>query len=325
MPRRTPAPSRRAFTLIELLVVIAIIAILIALLLPAVQQAREAARRSTCKNNMKQIGLALHNYHDVYTKFPLGAGPAEGSSSSYGHGNWKYRILPYIDQATMFNTSTVGVSWSSSTASANTALWAAFRVPVYHCPSSAAPEREKNSGSGIESESHDYVGIMGANPDPLGRTNVSFSASSYGSLFNTGMLLGGECKAMRDCTDGTSNTMIVGEQSGNPTSNMRSNYQSSWCGGYNSHRTISDWLANGPAGSPVQYLSNVVIKGAPNIPAPADGNARYEPAIPLKSYHTGGVHILLTDGAVRFLGDNTNADICRQLAVRDDGGVIGEW
>ena len=89
--------KRRGFTLIELLVVIAIIAILIALLLPAVQQAREAARRSTCKNNLKQIGLALHNYHDVFGTFPI------GSQVTYYRANWRSAILPYIDQAPAYN------------------------------------------------------------------------------------------------------------------------------------------------------------------------------------------------------------------------------
>ena len=99
IPRR-----KRGFTLIELLVVIAIIAILIALLLPAVQQAREAARRSQCKNNMKQIGLALHNYHDVFTTFPIG-----GLKNSRGP-NWRVGLLPYMDQAPAYNQ----VSFASS-------------------------------------------------------------------------------------------------------------------------------------------------------------------------------------------------------------------
>src|SRR6187455_2473364 len=92
--------TRRGFTLIEMLVVIAIIAILVALLLPAVQQAREAARRSQCKNNLKQIGLAMHNYHDTFNGFPNG-----GIASSVGGWglSWYIRILPYIDQAPVFN------------------------------------------------------------------------------------------------------------------------------------------------------------------------------------------------------------------------------
>ncbi len=319
---------RRGFTLIELLVVIAIIAILIALLLPAVQQAREAARRSSCQNNMKQIGLALHNYHDVFTTFPLGSAPAEGSNPLYGIGNWKYRILPYLDQAAMFNTTSVGVRFGFiSSPSAATLAWNDFRVPVYHCASSAAPERYEYL-TGYEAETHDYVGIMGANPDHIGRAEadgVRYN-SNYGYLYNTGMLTGGQAFRVRDCTDGLSNTLIVGEQSGNPKSNLRSDYNTGWCTGYRSDSTVAQHYAtNGSTTIAVQYLGCTVVKGAPNVPDPSDGNQPYEPAVPLKSYHTGGCHVLLSDGAVRFLGDNTNGDICRQLAVRNDGLVIGEW
>ncbi|MEZ6049772.1 MAG: DUF1559 domain-containing protein [Planctomycetaceae bacterium] len=108
---RLQQPRNRGFTLIELLVVIAIIAILIALLLPAVQQAREAARRTQCKNNMKQIGLAFHNYHDVYGQFPLGdmlhvsasgAGPLTVTGVIQSHP-WSYSLLPYLDQGNVYN------------------------------------------------------------------------------------------------------------------------------------------------------------------------------------------------------------------------------
>ena len=98
--------KKKGFTLIELLVVIAIIAILIALLLPAVQQAREAARRTQCKNNLKQVGLALHNYHDVALSFPIGSNASNTNSNGDGHWgvSWWARILPYADQAPLYNT-----------------------------------------------------------------------------------------------------------------------------------------------------------------------------------------------------------------------------
>ena len=128
---------RRGFTLIELLVVIAIIAVLIALLLPAVQQAREAARRSQCTNNLKQIGLALHNYHDVYNTFPAGY-IDQGVAANRGHYSWTSAILPYIDQAPLSNLMRVGdVPLSTNLTNNLTAM----QTPLsgFACPSNPAP------------------------------------------------------------------------------------------------------------------------------------------------------------------------------------------
>ena len=335
---------KRGFTLIELLVVIAIIAILIALLLPAVQQAREAARRTQCKNHMKQIGLALHNYHDVYRLFPLGSAPTGmGTAANYVMGNWKYRLLPYLDQVAMFNTSISRVYWriSSPPPSPNTLVWKEFRVPPYHCPSSdltwTTRSDQGNSADRIDSETHDYVGIMGAHPDPAGRgyPQARTPETPYGWLYNTGMLLGGECVAIRDCTDGTSNTIIVGEQSGNSLSSgsVRTDYMSGWSCGHscresvsviNANRTTGD-LCVSSCGSPLR-TGITVINGSPNpVSPPYRGDRSSRAHVPLKSYHVGGVHILLADGSARFLGDNTDAGICRQLAVRDDGSALGDY
>jgi len=327
---------RRAFTLIELLVVIAIIAILIALLLPAVQQAREAARRSQCKNNMKQIGLALQNYHDVFTKFPVGALPAPGATT-YSLGGWRWRVLPFMDQTPLFNRPTSpGVTFRSCASSANSNIlyWSGVRVPAYHCPSSALPEVKLAScnsscgGDCIEFERHDYVGIMGANPDPLGRdeTDRARWLTNYGHVYNTGLLLGGECVAIRDCTDGTSNTIIVGEQSGNAWTTVRSALHSGWSAGLYSYRSVTQNATNSASATSTQYAQCTVVKSAPNPKSlPSDGDRDYDPSVPLTSFHTGGCHILLADGSVRFLSDSTQAEICRMLAVRADGQVIGEY
>ena len=294
---------KRGFTLIELLVVIAIIAILIALLLPAVQQAREAARRSTCKNNMKQVGLALHNYHDVFTKFPTGSGNTGGAQSNYGLGNWKYRVLPYMDQAVMFNTPS-NITWRLSVAApnANSTLWESFRVPAYHCPSSPQEWTKVSGQCGShpcwKSETHDYVGIMGAHPDPAGRgyPNARTPLTSYGYLYNTGLLLGGECKAIRDCTDGTSNTIMVGEQSGNSRDATKTDYMSGWSCGHNCLDSVARINANRTTGDSCDSSCNwpirtgiTVINGSPNpIGSVSYGTTDTHANIPLKSYHVGG-------------------------------------
>jgi len=171
--RETPASRRRAFTLIELLVVIAIIAVLIALLLPAVQQAREAARRSQCKNNLKQLGLALHNYHDVHLTFPL------GGHTHYFWPGWRVAILPYIDQAPLFNQLTLSqpttnagfASKRNDTNSlggygGNFAVLAGLALPIYKCPSSALDSNNNSTSPQLHNaergQTHDYVGVMGA-------------------------------------------------------------------------------------------------------------------------------------------------------------------
>jgi len=220
---------RFAFTLIELLVVIAIIAILIALLLPAVQQAREAARRSQCKNNMKQLGLALHNYHDEHLAFPM------GTQWSNSKPNWRVALLPFLDQAGLYNQlDTVSGDFLSQPYSGANSILGGLLVDVYVCPSSTldqnsnGPPTKNNSSRG---QTHCYVGIMGAFPDPAGRTDQC-SISNYGGQYcSNGMLLPNESARMRDCTDGTSNTMIVGEQSGRVgTQDIRSVYYGGWSG-----------------------------------------------------------------------------------------------
>jgi prepilin-type N-terminal cleavage/methylation domain-containing protein len=137
---RQPRSQRTGFTLIELLVVIAIIAILIALLLPAVQQAREAARRSTCKANMKQIGIAMHNHHDVKNHLPVGLAGTSGAGWGWA---WGAYILPYVDQATLYETitDTTNTIWSDSGGSttANIQAAAIAFLPVFKCPSAAIP------------------------------------------------------------------------------------------------------------------------------------------------------------------------------------------
>ncbi len=141
--------GKRGFTLIELLVVIAIIAILIALLLPAVQQAREAARRSTCKNNLKQLGLGLHNYHETYKMFPIGhqyRGNFDGNLTNEHGGSgfaWSFSILPFIDQAPLFEQ----FNSSLAIASAPNAALTQTVLPIYNCPSDDKPTNRDGRGT----------------------------------------------------------------------------------------------------------------------------------------------------------------------------------
>jgi prepilin-type N-terminal cleavage/methylation domain-containing protein/prepilin-type processing-associated H-X9-DG protein len=314
-PRRVWARIR-AFTLIELLVVIAIIAILIALLLPAVQQAREAARRSQCKNNMKQMGLALHNYHESVGMFPPGAQwPLRL--------NWRVSILPYLEQENLYGKLDIdGGQWTSPY-SGNNVILQGLTVDVYACPSSSLGTNsndgptKNNSGLG---QTHHYVGIMGSTPDPAGRTNLQ-SASNYGGIYTSnGTLLCNESARIRDIKDGTTNTIIVAEQSG-PVglSDIRSVYYGGWSG-----VTFSGKITNNnPNGadswstgvSAIQYRIN-------SKTAAAGSDNTWDANTVLTSEHPGGINVLLGDGSVRFLSENINQATLLMLGAKDDRQVI---
>lgn len=325
-----PQNRRRGFTLIELLVVIAIIAILIALLLPAVQQAREAARRSTCKNNMKQLGLALHNYHDVYTTFPVGALPGN-------RPNWRYGLLPYLDQAPLFNQLSISGHWASGcnssssygqTYSGTNQVLVGLKMPVYQCPSNPL-DSNNPSGSLCNYDQlllHDYVGISGATPDPAGRTAVCSTASAYGIYCNNGLLVPGRNYRMRDVTDGSSNTMIVAEQSGSVGGNdWRTNYHGGWRGWSGSGDVTTYSSAQHVAGVTTVAFSINAKSGQAGGNTVPRSNTAYAGNTIINSHHVGGIHTLLTDGSVRFVSENIDFLTLRQLCVRDDGQVIGEF
>ena len=195
--------QKRGFTLIELLVVIAIIAILVALLLPAVQQAREAARRSSCKNNLKQIGLALHNYHDIHRVFPPGA---IGASNISG---WAF-ILPQIEQTAAYDL------WDFSLSQSHGNNLAARIIPIdtYFCPSKPRPDGNNSSTNAYG----DYVFSSGSG-------NINNGTDKQG-MFNRNSKV-----KMRDVTDGTSNTFAVGEKETSHSSSINSfQYRWGWHG-----------------------------------------------------------------------------------------------
>ncbi len=315
---------KRAFTLIELLVVIAIIAVLIALLLPAVQQAREAARRSQCKNNLKQAGLALHNYHDVYNTFPI------GNNQALGGGNWGQSfwvgLLPYLDQAPIYNQWNSEVPNSGYNYAANMNVVAGKMIPVARCPSSPmgayefSPHNGPNPGPAVAT----YAGIAGAYPDPQGR------APAYGNGFSStgGVLFYRSRIRMGDISDGSSNVMLIGEQS-------------DWCvqtGTTQQRIAIHSWPHGMFMGSPgsdrsfncatVRYnIGYKQAEGGHNFnPCPTTGVCGNSGTNnPIQSAHTGGAHVLLGDGTVHFLSSSLDMSILLNLATRDDGVPVGQF
>ena len=314
---------KRGFTLIELLVVIAIIAVLIALLLPAVQQAREAARRTQCKNNLKQTDLALHNYHDTFNQFPSAFGNQSVNSTGgerWGHSQW-VSLLPYFDQAPLFN------QWNFL---ANDEGWGGnqnlsrdSKIPTLKCPSSVLPEKSPNGFVTAH-----YYGIQGAVPFGVFKdTNgLNDNSTNWGLTSGRGMICWGG-KKIRDCLDGTSNTLIEGEMShyvfdaNNNKDDRRPSRNWSWSMG-----GLSGWMDWAPATCTVtvRYAPNSRVLGQNGLVWPTWDDASGSNC-PLTSAHVGGVHGLMTDGAVRFISNNVDMGTLTLLSIRDDNFPVGDF
>lgn len=296
------ALRRRGFTLIELLVVIAIIAVLIALLLPAVQQAREAARRSQCKNNLKQIGLALHNYHETTNMFPIG-GFRQGVGLGTGMG-WQVGILPNIDQAPLY--SKFDFNQTSYTAAVNLAL-AVTELPVYFCPSAASNTTHKTGNSGENSAgaptaSVHYFGSMGpkgTNPTTGQAYSLDTSSAGHGDFSREGMMLRFVPVRIGDVTDGLSNTIQVGEISFNTA---------------NCFRVFIRGCDSSACGSVKNINSGINItryNGSNNFNDVSFG-----------SMHTGGAHFLMGDGSTHFISQNIDFNVYRSLGSKSGTEVV---
>jgi prepilin-type N-terminal cleavage/methylation domain-containing protein len=376
---------RAGFTLIELLVVIAIIAILIGLLLPAVQKVREAAARMSCSNNLKQMGLALHNYHDSMGFLPT-AGSADGKPFSGGPWpiggegtNWSIYLLPYIEQGNVFKKLTFNgdSGWTNdqtqvsggytSSALNNVTLINGVGLKLYRCPSDTKPDMIRNDSnvrdaSGNESllvNRNSYVAIAGAvnNLDGSGqfRESRNTDGSSWSWQFGItawgGVIVPDNASIkLTSITDGTSNTMVISEQSAQLTAvdqsgNIINDQYSVTSTGGGLFRGHSNGQSNGVVNPPAAWMdargqTYTTIRyginqktgwtcGGANGIGVCGGGAGYwnsEGAnVPLVSNHTGGVNALFGDGSVHFLHDSTPLVTLARLATRDDGGVLGDY
>lgn len=292
MKTRSKNPTNRGFTLIELLVVIAIIAILIALLLPAVQQAREAARRSQCKNNLKQMGLAIHNYHDTFRILPPGFNVdlvVANTATGNGGLGWSGSILPGIDQANLYDTIDFNADWGTG---ANEDACATY-LSVYRCPSDTTVSHRNHDGIDNRVPTSYLACFSG--------TGTSDSESAVTDA-NGGFFLNSSIR-LRDITDGTSNTIAVGE--------CVNDFDA-----FKDHFYIGSTSIGGWDGAPREYSEHVASTGTPM-------NTTNEVAF--GSIHVGGAQFLLFDGSVRFLSENMSQVTYSNLGNRADGKVLGEF
>jgi prepilin-type N-terminal cleavage/methylation domain-containing protein len=331
---------RKAFTLIELLVVIAIIAVLIALLLPAVQQAREAARRSQCKNNLKQIGLALHNYHDTFTVLPFGKGPSYAGAAAYARWSQHALILPYVDQANLYNSinfssppETPGMAGAVPTfmpASTNpggiNSIQSQTYIPVFICPSDIGIAAGWNG-------QNNYAGNQGGwlcdrNDNPAAATD-----NAPGEL-QTGVFYYLSKVRAASVTDGMSNTAFFSEKiRGQATPDPKTDllvmsHQTSLsatltaCRGLNPATALpltSKWGFSWVMGENccTQYnhvdVPNSRSCAGTGFPGTMTNMAMQVSAA---SRHTGGAHVMMGDGAVNFASDNIDLTVWRALGTR---------
>jgi prepilin-type N-terminal cleavage/methylation domain-containing protein/prepilin-type processing-associated H-X9-DG protein len=282
-------PSRRpkAFTLIELLVAMAIIGILIALLLPAVQAAREAARRIQCRNNLHNIGLALHNYADVHGRFPS-AYTASGTNPGWG---WVTAILPQLEQQALQRDLNVATQLFGGGASpALPTSLTQMPLSLLLCPSNSGPTL--NARRLNHAMSH-YRAVMG--PDP-GWTFVPDRDTGGVLYHNSRTTFGG-------ITDGTSNTALIGECLYDEVTGKKAAIWAGMTGVQDNLIIISD-----------------VMWGLDDSTSQINGSAIQA----FSSRHPGGAHFVFGDGSVRFISQNANPSVVRWMAGRNDGMVASE-
>lgn len=310
--------QKSGFTLVELLVVIAIIAILVALLLPAVQSAREAARRAHCLNNLKQIGIAMHNYHQTFGVFPMGAlskqpgvpAPPELDWSSGLHllgWAWTVHILPYIEEQQIhdgLDMSSVhfrfGPPGSGAFAYGGNLELAGRHITKYHCPTDVHEQRDTSvsigSGGGPRSivlSKTNYIGLIDSRCKPI---NCDWGMQDF-RYDGNGMLFNVSAVKIRDVFDGTSNTLFVGEGTGD----LKTGLHFSWA-------TIA-----------ISSMRNGI-----NGPGTNPGDGGYEWSYGhdgFSSWHPGGAQFIMVDGSGRFVSESTSFETLQAISTRAGGEV----
>lgn len=349
MLRVTGRNRSRGFTLIELLVVIAVIAVLIALLLPAVQQAREAARRTQCKNNLKQLGLALANYESTFTCFPPARlGHYVGATWDDGWTSWAVMLLPYVEQSNLYNQYNTNVRWNDPI-NANVV---ATRLPFYLCPSTPGNSRtDTNAANTPQPAAGDYSATAYMSQSYFSAaggysTTWTSKTDPVGTQLRQGILNKPGAPTdptynqfqptrYRDITDGTSNTTAIGESAGSPSAYGPTHQifavpallGQKNDGDYNSATNVyiftqgTGWADDGAKTTGIQGCR---LDGRARGTAPL-GTINITNDSEMYSFHTGGAQFVMGDGTVRFISQNIDIGIYAGLVTKAGGEIPGEF
>lgn len=342
---RSLAQKRAGFTLIELLVVIAIIAILIALLVPAVQKVRESAARTQCQNNLKQVGLALHGYHDVRKVLPPGASNNRapfGISGGHWGASWMAYIMPHIELDSAYKKARLCLDQQYNSTAIRQGIGDLAGRPtfaVYRCPSSPLDTTHSLSTTAPGSMIPDYVGVAGVVNGYGGVSGGQQYTTPNGPHTINGVLHYNAKVTLVGISDGTSNTLLVGEvgQWVNENATTRRDWRPAvqhgfamGCYGNNNNTTSL------PNNTNARVFNTTTIRYGINYGTSASGpyfNSSCGDGVcqnagnnnPLRSAHTGGINALLGDGSVRFFSDTMTAQTLARLASRNDGQSVGNF